>query len=650
MNRKERRAEKARGRQAGGNPATAAEAEVQAGLATGIAHHQAGRVEQAEKAYGEVLARDGRNADALHLLGVLAHQSGRNEEAVDSIGRALTIDPDAAIYHCNMGVALRALGRAEEAAEYYRRATELVPSYAEAHVLLGNALDTIGRSAEAAESYRRSLELEPELVDAHTALGIVLVKLDDDAGAGRHFGRALELEPGSALAHKNMANILGREGNDDAAIEMLRRATQLDPTYAAAYSDLGSMLWDRYQPEEAEPYLRKAAELDPISFEARNSLGLVLQDLGRLEEAAEQFGAIVDRDPGEAEASSNLGIVLNALGRCDEAIAAYDAALSAKPDFHPARANRSLVRLARGEFEAGWEDYLARMSVRHRLAELSHEPVPAKLAGKRVRLVCDQGLGDEIFFLRFASELKRRGAWIAYEPDPKLASMVARLPFLDRLVEPGEDPGAIDFHYSVGDLPYLCAMRSAADIPPPFEIPALADKEGAARARLDGIGAAPYVGLTWRAGVALHNRLAKNAPLEALASALAPALVPAGATLVALQRLPEDGEIETLSGLVGRELHDFSRLNDDLESMLALIGLLDDYVCVSNTNTHLRAARGRRSRVLVPFPADYRWMNAGDESPWFPATPVYRQAVDGDWGGALGALAADLATAFPPGA
>ncbi|MCH8137806.1 MAG: hypothetical protein IH926_02440, partial [Proteobacteria bacterium] len=93
---------------------------------------------------------------------------------------------------------------------------------------------------------------------------------------------------------------------------------------------------------------------------------------------------------------------------------------------------------------------------------------------------------------------------------------------------------------------------------------------------------------------------------------------------------------------LGREAHDLTALNDDLEDMLALLALLDEYVTVSNTNVHLSAGAGRTSRVLVPNPPEWRWMAAGDESPWFPGCRIYRQEVNGDWEGAFARLAGDL--------
>ena len=164
------------------------------------------------------------------------------------------------------------------------------------------------------------------------------------------------------------------------------------------------------------------------------------------------------------------------------------------------------------------------------------------------------------------------------------------------------------------------------------------------RDRLQAAGPPPYIGVTWRAGTApeeqsaQHWVLYKTVPLAALGGALRGT----HATLIALQRNPGSGEIDALAAACGRPVHDFTAFNEDLEGMLALLALLDDYVTVSNTNVHLRAAVGKTARVLVPMPAEWRWMQAGGYSPWFPECPIYRQSLQGDWGAALAALAADL--------
>ncbi|MGH8620463.1 MAG: hypothetical protein ACREUW_22435, partial [Burkholderiales bacterium] len=166
----------------------------------------------------------------------------------------------------------------------------------------------------------------------------------------------------------------------------------------------------------------------------------------------------------------------------------------------------------------------------------------------------------------------------------------------------------------------------------------------ALRARLAALGPAPYIGVTWSAGTSPRDQkggpwlLYKHVDLDAFAGALAPA----PGTLLALQRLPEPGTLEQLAARAGRPVHDLTALNEDLEEMLALLSLLDDYVGVSNTNVHLRASLGLPSRVLVPSQGEWRWMLTGRTSPWFPGTLLYRQSLQGDWGDALATLAADL--------
>src|SRR5688500_11808581 len=145
------------------------------------------------------------------------------------------------------------------------------------------------------------------------------------------------------------------------------------------------------------------------------------------------------------------------------------------------------------------------------------------------------------------------------------------------------------------------------------------------------------MGLTWQGGTAPEAQtgatwvLYKQIGLESLAQAVKKF----AGTFIAIQRAPAAGQIDALAQALGRPVHDFSDLNEDLEGMLALLTLLDEYVGVSNTNMHLRAGVGKPARVLVPQPSEWRWMAHGRESPWFPGFPIYRQSVSGDWSVAL---------------
>lgn len=90
-----------------------------------LKHHKAGRLEEAELIYREILASQPEHADALHFLGMIAAQRGQLAQAVDLIDRAIRLDPAVPAYHGNLGNLLGAQGQYDGAVDAYRRALEL---------------------------------------------------------------------------------------------------------------------------------------------------------------------------------------------------------------------------------------------------------------------------------------------------------------------------------------------------------------------------------------------------------------------------------------------------------------------------------------------------------------------------------------------
>lgn len=155
----------------------------QENLAAGLRHHQAGRWQEAEKSYLELLQIEPDHPDAMHLLGVLAFQRGRQRQAIEHIERAIAIRPGTAEYHNNLAAAYRADGQLDRAVENYRRALEIKPGYSDAHNNLGNVLQQRGEANAARASYRRAMELNPDSQFASSSLAAMGDQgLDADTG------------------------------------------------------------------------------------------------------------------------------------------------------------------------------------------------------------------------------------------------------------------------------------------------------------------------------------------------------------------------------------------------------------------------------------------------------------------------------------
>ena len=446
-----------------------------------------------------------------------------------------------------------------------------------------------------------------------------------------------------------MAQHYHQEGRWQEAEQIYGQILEAYPNQPDALHYLGVLAHDTGRQELAAQFIRKALRIRPSDVGALVNLGNVLTDQGRLDDAVKTFRKALRIDSNIAQGHYNHAITLKQLGRIDEAIAAFREAIRIQPELPDAHWNLATTLLLDGQFSEGWQEHEWRWAAKGRdnVRNKGNVPQPgwdgSPLNGRTVFLHTEQGLGDDLFFLRFAPRLKKHGARICHDPDPKIASIISRLPFIDKVSAKGEELQGTDIVLYVGDLPLFVGMKSASDIPPAYDLAVEDERLARMKARLSSLGPGPYIGVTFRAGtVNKPGKYYKEVPLAGLGQALAGL----EATFLALQRLPKAGEIERLSEAIGRPVHDFTALNDDLEEMLALLSLIDEYVTVSNTNVHLRAGTGRTSRVLVPKLVEWRWMAKGDESPWFPDCRVYRQQVDGSWDAAFAALAADLNGAF----
>jgi len=83
------------------------------------------------------------------------------------------------------------------------------------------------------------------------------------------------------------------------------------------------------------------------------------------------------------------------------------------------------------------------------------------------------------------------------------------------------------------------------------------------------------------------------------------------------------------------ELTDFSETG-------AVIRNLDLVIAVDTAVVHLAGAIGAQAWVLVPEPADWRWLLNRADSPWYPTLQLFRQDRAAAWAPVL----ADVAKAL----
>lgn len=320
-------------------------------LPSAVALHQRGKLGEAEEIYRNILARDPRNAGALHLLGLVHLQRGDLRSSRELIAESIRLDSRNAVSRNNLGAVLLQLGEHGEALAAFDGAVALKPDYAEAINNSGNALVALGRHAEALGRYDRASSLGLDVATLHVNRGIALHGLGrlDDALAS--YDRAISISPGSVDAHVNRAETLRRLGRHAEAIESCDLAIGLDGQRPEAHVNRGAALVATGRLEEALESFDRAIAAAPGSAVAHRNRGDVLIRLGRITAALESLDRALSLAPGDPDALLDRATALLESERYGEAITACDRALAVGVDRAELHFDRGLALVGLGRHE-----------------------------------------------------------------------------------------------------------------------------------------------------------------------------------------------------------------------------------------------------------------------------------------------------------
>ena len=606
-------------------------------LAQGYAMQRQGRLAEAAALFQQVIAREPQNGDALHLLGVTLGQMGRPQEAVRLIGAAVEVRPSNPYMQCNLGNALSGIGRHAEAASAFERAAALKPDLLAAH--RGRAIAELSqrRFEPALTSIDRALALQPRDAVMLTNRGNALRALGRSAEALASYDQSLAVAAGDAEAHHNRAlALLALERHED-ALGSLERARALAPERIGIHFHRGVTLSLLHRHAEALASFDQALRLDPRSAEALGNRGVELGHLGRSAEALQAFAQAAAINPAYVDSYNNAANTLVALGRRREALEQFDRALRLQPDHAPTLWSKSLLLLALEEYEQGWPLYESRLKLEYLREYRRSFSVPRwtgaeEIAGKRILIHAEQGLGDALQFCRYLPLLEAKGAEVVFEVPGTLSPLLRSLPFHGALISQGEPlPADLDCYCPLLSLPLALATRAQTI---PADVPYLAADEPAVAAWRERLRALPglKVGLNWQGGAVAEKQAWIRGRSFALSCAAPLARVP-GVSLISLQKGPAARQRSEVG--FGSAIAQFTHPDDTSAEALmdtaALVSALDLVVTSDTSVAHLAGALGVPVWVALRGVPDWRWLLDRADSPWYPSMRLFRQRAAGEW-------------------
>ncbi|HYD05195.1 MAG TPA: tetratricopeptide repeat-containing glycosyltransferase family protein [Reyranella sp.] len=442
-------------------------------------------------------------------------------------------------------------------------------------------------------------------------------------------------EADSFVQQLRLAAQAHRAGRLDEAISSYLRLLAIRPYHTELHNNLGVALRLIGKLEASVSHHRLSLASDAANPALHSNLGNALRAAGRLDEAVKHhFQSIaLNRDYGEG--FFNLALCLRDLGRLDEAVGCLGRALALHPDNRRARTELAIALMMRGELEVGFAAYEARKRLPETPRVEFRQPAwdGGDIAGKRILLYPEQGLGDVLLFVRFARELKKRGATVIVLCQALLKDLLTGTDYIDHAVAEGEKLPRFDVHASLVSLPHLCRADFAAVSTPYLKAP----KES--RIKLGHLEKARLrIGIYWAAMPGQPQDRQRSAPFpQFLALAGDPELL-----VFSLQGGVHQRDIQQYGA--GGLLHDVGRGIFDFAEAATALSQLDLLISIDAPIAHLGGAMGLPTWVLLPLAADWRWSLGGTRAPWYPSARFFRQPKAGDWDSVFDAVRDALET------
>lgn len=292
--------------------------------------------------------------------------------------------------------------------------------------------------------------------------------------------------------------------------------------------------------------------------------------------------------------------------------------------------NKGMLLNLVGEYEEGWKLYEKRWETFYKsFATPLTFPRPKwtgeTLGENDVLLIhSEQGIGDNIQFIRYAIYLKQQGinilVWNNEHIEDFLSFNLARYG-----IPTAKRGDTVNFTYWIPmmSLPHLCGttLRNI-----PFTKPYLtASPESLQKwEKQFPTVKKKQIGIVWQGGRANDSDNARSIPIETFAD-----IFKIDAEFHILQKEMTESEICYVSQFAN--VHLWHTSIETFFDTSAIINHLDLVISVDTSVAHLSAAMGKTTWILVNYKPDFRWLFEGEKSVWYESIRLFRQQLDYNW-------------------
>lgn len=421
------------------------------------------------------------------------------------------------------------------------------------------------------------------------------------------------------------ARVLFEEGKLDDAAKVAVAILTKRPGTPVAVQIVAAVAEKKGKPERAIEILRSSLTGRKTDAVAQMSLCRLYKAKGLIPEAVAAGEAALAH--GAQEILTDLGDALVLLGQNERALEMFELAIARQPEL--ARAHLSLAHalLMKGDYRSGWAEYEWRYKLKstEQLLPKFKQAVwnGMELKSSTLLIICEQGYGDCFQYARYVKLARERVKNVIVGASTELKPLFERLAGVGNVYDRWETLPAFHYQITLSSLPYV--FGTTLDTIPsvvPYLLPDPAKVETWNIRLKPFIQGRKTVGLVWHGRPTNAINSIRSVPL----GSLTPLLESDDFAIVSLQ--VGAGSEQLAKHPLKSRVFNAAPLLKDFDDTAALMSVLDQVVTIETASAHLAGALGRKTLVMLPEVADWRWLQNRSDSPWYPTIELVRPIAE----------------------
>lgn len=508
-------------------------------------------------------------------------------------------------------------GDFQNAEKFYIEFLKKCPNEAKAHHLLGAMYLQTKNYTGAKKSLEIAFSLENSL-PVEIDLSLCYIELKEYNSAFRHLKNIIT-EQNSKLLYEKIIECTKALNLPNETLKYQLKLLEFDKNNIYLLREIAALAQDLEDFKTAEKYLNELIKICPDDFIALNNLGLIYEFTSRFDKAEQAYRQALSIK-ANADAAYNLSVLLKRMQRYNEAVEMIELAKNLNNGVSKYDYTLSTLYLAQKNFNAGYKMYAdflrTKQSENIKIWWNGTENKNAVLA-----ICATEGYGDIIMFSRYLNyiDTNKFKDTVLIVPEALYELYCNNFPQF-KIVKMGT---SVEYNFATTLIELPLVYNLDFNHIPYIEgylkpLTAEAEKWKKYFQKYDKNIGVFFSGNTSNKRT-LHNR---NIEFELLKPLL-------DIDNIKYFSLQPEKHFKNL--FLGQNITDLSDKINNFSDTAAIISNLDIIITIDSSVAHLAGALGKKTFLMLPYSADWRWFNDNDTTPWYNSVKIFRQKTEGDW-------------------